>query len=570
MHLKTALKTGVALVIGTLAASSYATTYYVSAAGNDANGGTAMATPWQSLAKVSALTTLQPGDKVLFRCGDTFPGQLVVPASGAAGSPIVFSYYNAGTSACVQPMLSGGPTGSSSFLAATILAQDKQYVEFNNLHVRNNNTAVSAAGTSNIYGILVANAAGGALSYFRFTNLLIDEVAPYAFSTTLDANYTSGIAIENTANSGTISDIVVSGSTFTNNGRFGAVFVDSSRNNGTGYNRANPIYSVQNVSVLNNTCTTNGGSCFMGQRVQNMLIQGNNIVNSGAKSPVNTSDAVNMQNRGSGAWVVGCNHVAVEHNFVSGSYGVGDSSNIHVDGGNTDVVIEYNSYVNNYGAGLEVLGGNTHVIYRFNYGVNDGRRTGDVIWTDPQIPATVGGGSAASTDIWIYNNAFISNMSSPAFSPYGTQLTITLNSGTTYLYNNIFAGFGHAGIGTLKQTAVGGAMPVWNSNMFLSPGTDPSVYVNDQTKVLGDPKFVNETATAFTAAVTDPTSYTNFKLLQGSPALFSAFMGYTQPQFNASGQGIFSSIPATAVNGFFGAPITQASWDIGPYQWTGE
>ena len=62
--------------------------------------------PFKTIAKVNALN-LQPGDKVLFKCGDIWRGEmLMVTKSGASGSPIVYGSYP--TSDCAnKPILSG-------------------------------------------------------------------------------------------------------------------------------------------------------------------------------------------------------------------------------------------------------------------------------------------------------------------------------------------------------------------------------------------------------------------------------------------------------------------------------
>lgn len=78
------------------------TNYYVANAGNDASNGTTAGTPFQSLAKVNTLT-LQPGDSVLFRRGDTFRGTLTIRRSGSASRPIVFAAYGSGQ----KPVLAG-------------------------------------------------------------------------------------------------------------------------------------------------------------------------------------------------------------------------------------------------------------------------------------------------------------------------------------------------------------------------------------------------------------------------------------------------------------------------------
>ncbi|MFM0336936.1 right-handed parallel beta-helix repeat-containing protein [Paraburkholderia fungorum] len=568
MGVKSAVKVATTIAMFGAAAwhgSTYAATYYVSSIGNDANNGTSANAPWQTLAKVSGATFIA-GDQILFRCGDTFSGQLKISSSGSPGNPITFSSYNPGTSSCTLPVLAGA-TGQTTWLQAAVLVQDQDNLSFSNLHISNNNTNIPGASLTNVFGIQVLGTgqAGRNLSYYRFQNLLVDQVTTYKWNGNLDAIYTAGISVMNTSTSYPISDIVVSNSTFTNNGRYGAIFADNSTV--PNYDITNPILGVQNVGVLNNTCTNNGGSCFMGQRVQNLLIQGNSIVNSGAATPINTTAAVNMYHRGSGAWFVGSQHVAVESNYVSGSYGPDDSSNIHVDAANSDVVVEYNTYYGNFGAGFEVLGGNHHVIYRFNYSANDGQRsqpanfhTG-VIYSSTYVPATMGNYTSGvySDDVWIYNNTIVAsnNTNSQAISLAATNM---------HVYNNIFGSFGGPTIFLYAHSLPsGGVAPSWSNNVFY--GAAASAYQNDHYAILKDPKFVDESAAAFTAT---PSYVNNFKLLSGSPALSAAYMGFTQPVFEAAGTGIFANISPTATKGFFGQPIQSTTWNVGPYQWTGE
>lgn len=80
------------------------TTYYVSwSGGNDANNGTSTATPWKTLRKAET-TTINPGDKILFKRGDTwnfenevsyFDGFDVL-SSGTAGNYITYGAYGTG------------------------------------------------------------------------------------------------------------------------------------------------------------------------------------------------------------------------------------------------------------------------------------------------------------------------------------------------------------------------------------------------------------------------------------------------------------------------------------------
>ncbi|MCX6901277.1 MAG: right-handed parallel beta-helix repeat-containing protein [Verrucomicrobia bacterium] len=76
-------------------------TFHVAASGDDANDGLLQESPWRSLDKVNA-AELQPGDKVLFKRGDTWRGQLV-PQSGKEGAPITYAAYGKGD----RPLLLG-------------------------------------------------------------------------------------------------------------------------------------------------------------------------------------------------------------------------------------------------------------------------------------------------------------------------------------------------------------------------------------------------------------------------------------------------------------------------------
>ena len=65
------------------------------------SGGSASA--FATIADINAFSTLQPGDSVLFRKGQTWREQLTVPSSGSAGNPITFGAYGSGA----KPIISG-------------------------------------------------------------------------------------------------------------------------------------------------------------------------------------------------------------------------------------------------------------------------------------------------------------------------------------------------------------------------------------------------------------------------------------------------------------------------------
>jgi parallel beta-helix repeat protein len=98
--------------------SIYATNYYISAAGSNANNGKSSALPWQTIAKVNASMSLfQPGDSILFRRGDIFRDKLVLAngTTGNASARLVFGAYGTGA----KPVISGA-VAVSGWVAQTI------------------------------------------------------------------------------------------------------------------------------------------------------------------------------------------------------------------------------------------------------------------------------------------------------------------------------------------------------------------------------------------------------------------------------------------------------------------
>ena len=86
--------------------SAIANTYYISNSGSDKNLGTSTAFPWKSISKLNfELPKMHSGDVILFRCGDSFVGEMILPASiiSAVESPIFLGSYGVGN----KPVLLG-------------------------------------------------------------------------------------------------------------------------------------------------------------------------------------------------------------------------------------------------------------------------------------------------------------------------------------------------------------------------------------------------------------------------------------------------------------------------------
>jgi len=83
------------IVFGLSVIAQNATYYIDSAAGQDSNSGISASAPWKSLEKVNT-TILHPGDRVLFKAGGAWNGQLAPRTSGADGTPASIDRYGSG------------------------------------------------------------------------------------------------------------------------------------------------------------------------------------------------------------------------------------------------------------------------------------------------------------------------------------------------------------------------------------------------------------------------------------------------------------------------------------------
>ncbi len=145
-----------------ITAPSWAATYYVDATlGDDTRDGLSETNAWKSVAKVNA-TAFLPGDSILFKCGETWREQLVVPSSGTLGNSITFGRYGADCNDSNKPLLLG-----SDIVTGWTLSTGNAYVSSPNLIrqptnlVENGSLDLSSAGWGLYGGVIPSWAATG-------------------------------------------------------------------------------------------------------------------------------------------------------------------------------------------------------------------------------------------------------------------------------------------------------------------------------------------------------------------------------------------------------------------------
>lgn len=115
------------LFFGTVLIAPGATYYIDSAAGHDASPGTSDSAPWKSLEKVNR-TVFHPGDRIRFRAGRTWRGQLVPKESRGGKGILIIDRYGDGP----KPKIDG-----AGQVEDVIRLYNIQNIEVRNLEVTN-------------------------------------------------------------------------------------------------------------------------------------------------------------------------------------------------------------------------------------------------------------------------------------------------------------------------------------------------------------------------------------------------------------------------------------------------
>ena len=162
-------------------------TYFVSAQGNDSADGLSVATAWKSIEKVNSVTFL-PGDRILFRKGDTFYGQIAVKGSGEEGRPITMSSYGEGSG---RPVINLG-----SAEGAGILMENVSHWEVYGMEVGSYEPYEIGIGRQ---GIVVRVSDGGSFDHFVIKDNYVHDIWGQLGGNGLYVNYSSSAILVHTA-----------------------------------------------------------------------------------------------------------------------------------------------------------------------------------------------------------------------------------------------------------------------------------------------------------------------------------------------------------------------------------
>ncbi len=459
------------------AGPAVATTYFVdSVGGDDGESGIRVAAAWKTLGKVNSMN-FEPGDRILFKSGTAYAGQLHPKGSGSRGNPITIDKYGKGP----LPLIAGeGAVGLPG--NAAVYMYNQEYWEIQNIEVTN-----YLEGNSGLKrGVYVVAQDYGAVHHIHLRNLVVHDV-----NGTLESKHNGGIFFEvlGDAKETYFDDFLIEGCHVYGTDRTG-VSNKSTWDRRTFTDNGNWVPSL-NVVIRNNVIENSGQNGLIIRCADGAVVEYNVFKGNGAKGT------------GNAMYPFSCDNTLVQFNE---SYGTVRNPG-EVDGGGFDSdwqcknsVFQYNySHDNGHGFILVCCQGgdgrfNDGTVVRYNISQND---RGNVFRVSGQV-----------TNTKIYNNTiYLGSEMDTRVMWHKSWAKVWPDS--TYYFNNIFYNLGSGNYDFETSTD-----NVFDYNLFY--GNHPSREPEDPHKITKDPMFADPGKGAVGMDTLD-----GYKLLRASPAIDS-------------------------------------------------
>lgn len=503
------------------------TEYFVDATnGMDSNDGLTPATAWLTLTKVNA-TTFLPNDKIRFKSGETFIGELHPQGSGTAGNPITIDRYGTG----VDPIFDaqGYVTPGYNF-SATIRLYNQEYWHLTHLKVRNYEVNGNIA-EDLMFGILIEARDVGTMHGFEITNTEVYDV-----NGDLNTRKNGGLAFKITRSNG--------GNETPSN--FDGVLVENCM-----------FHDVSNAGVLTSSdwdtrdltssfgqTTVNGSTNewfpSLNIRVRNnefSFVHGNGLVIRVADGPLvehNKFYKCGLLTTGNASYPYNCDNALWQYNEASHTVynpGDADASGFDSDYFCKNTIIQYNySHDNEYGGLLITSNGglsrafNEGTIIRYNIFQNDAHHVIRV--------------SGKPTNSAIYNNIIYVDSLVPGTMEVLWHKNWHGYPDSTFYYNNIFEVHKAGAIYDFGQST----HTFFENNVFY--GNHSASEPNDPYKITTDPLMVAPGMGSFGFGTLD-----GYKVQQGSPVIDTG-----------------KNIPQNGGFDFWGNAVLTVSIDVGAHE----
>lgn len=367
-----------------------AATYYVDPNGSDSNNGLSKTKAWKTLNKVNSFQFL-PGDKILFKSGATWNGQLHPNGNGSEGHPIEINKYGGTT----KPLINGNGTSNYVRNSGTVMLVNQHDWIIKNLEVTNFSNQIRSQRS----GILVINNGNITEKNITIADNYVHDVnsltqVNHAWKVTggiilIGINEDLSGRINNNKHFG-FQNVLVKGNRVKN------VATAGIRNKTTMlYSNGSESYPKlnKNISYKDNNIENVFGDGLIISEVSDGGIVKNNVVNKFCNTNTNYNYA--------GLWVMASNNVLVERNEVAnGKYGCNDGTAFDIDLNCNNVVVQHNYSHDNARGTVLFMNYSKKGVFRYNVSINDG-------WDNNKLISYLPKTNTEKVDI--YNNLFITN-----------------------------------------------------------------------------------------------------------------------------------------------------------------
>lgn len=329
--------------------------YYVDAKlGNDSNSGTSPDNAWASLEKVNQ-EIFQPMDKILFKSGTVYYGQLELKGSGAKGKPIVIDRYELGK----KPEIHG--MGKKLH---TVLLNNIEYWEIRNLEITNTGKERAA----NRRGVIVR-----AENFGDCHHIILDSLEIHHVNGSLVKKDGGGSAIlwQNFGKKKPTRfvDLIIQNNYLHHCGRNGI--------NSKGNINRNEWHPSIGVVIRNNLLENIPGDGIVPIGCDGAIIE-NNVLR-------DFPDILSYEEAAAGIWPWSSDNTLIQYNEVSGHKAKWDGQGFDSDYNCIGTIIQYNYSHDNYGGFLLICNngftfksrgniGTKNTIIRHNISIDDGIR----------------------------------------------------------------------------------------------------------------------------------------------------------------------------------------------------
>ena len=391
-------------------------TYYVNSnQGDDSHSGLSPAQAWKTLDKVNQII-FKPGDRILFRAGTEYAGQLKPQGSGTANNPIRMDKFGKGALPRID--------GEGKYEATMELYNDEGW-EVSDLEITNLGPT-QQPGRKGVYLHLHDY---GVAHHLVLKNLFVHDVNGSDLKKS-GAGYGIFWDVKGKVKKSRYDGLLIEGCHLVRCDRNGIC--------GAGYWSRQDWFPCLHVVIRNNLLEDIGGDGIVPVACDGCIVEHNVLRGCGKRFPPGDAAA--------GIWPWSCDNTIVQYNEVSGQSGYWDSQGFDSDWNCRNTIIQYNYSHDNEGGFLLICDdgsvkkpwsvGNVGTIVRYNISINDGyRMKGYAAGFSPTFNI-----SGPVEDTHIYNNTIImGRKSSPKMD------TTLVNMGDwngwasdTFLSNNIF------------------------------------------------------------------------------------------------------------------------------------